>query len=398
MSKAGKNIHLTHINDTPILGGVEGTRDAIQYLLGLHGMLQGHTKNHIQTSTKFDGAPAIICGINPENGKFFVGTKGAFAKSPKLNYTNADIDRNHPGEGLAKKLKIALRYLPKLGIPGIFQGDMMYTSDDLKKETIEGIDYITFRPNTITYAVPIQSNLAAKIIKSKMGIVFHTEYRGDTIASMKASYSPNIGSLNQIKDVWFRDANIYNVAGTATFTAQETAQYTALMSSIGQLFRTISSRTLNYIASNAFINVQILAWTNSRVRAGSYIAEPKEHVRGLIAYIRAKMQAEVNAAKMPATIEKRKTEMQTVLRWYTQNSAELEKIFQLQNLLVQAKNMVIQKLNVLNNLSTFMHTSDGYKATSPEGFVVSDILKGNAYKLVDQLTFSNANFNAKKTW
>ncbi|MFM7856879.1 MAG: DUF6267 family protein, partial [Flammeovirgaceae bacterium] len=68
-------------------------------------------------------SPAIFTGINPENGKFFVGTKGVFAKNAKLNYTPEDIDENHPVPGLNKKLKIALEYLPELNIKGVIQGD-----------------------------------------------------------------------------------------------------------------------------------------------------------------------------------------------------------------------------------------------------------------------------------
>jgi hypothetical protein len=157
-SKEGKNLHLEHLEDEVLNGGVSGTRGAISFLQSLRDMLAGHaTGRTVNLTTKWDGAPAIFAGINPENGKFFVGTKGVFAQNAKLNYTNADIDANHPGEGLNVKLKIALKYLAELGIDGVMQGDMMFTSADLKTETIEGKSYITFQPNTIIYAVPADS-------------------------------------------------------------------------------------------------------------------------------------------------------------------------------------------------------------------------------------------------
>ncbi len=124
--KEGKNVHLEHIEDEVLNYGVAGARSAINFLQSLRDMLAGSSASKVNITTKWDGAPAIFAGINPENDKFFVGTKGVFNVNPKLNYTDEDIDRNHPGEGLNQKLKVALRYLPKLGIKGVLQGDMMF--------------------------------------------------------------------------------------------------------------------------------------------------------------------------------------------------------------------------------------------------------------------------------
>ena len=148
-SKENKNVHLEHIEDEVLNRGVNGTRDAIDFLRSLRDMLAGHSESKVNLTTKWDGAPAVFCGINPDNGKFFVGTKGVFNANPKLNYTDADIDANHPSEGLNAKLKVALRYLPKLGIKGVLQGDMMFTKGDLQPHIIDGEEYITFQPNTI---------------------------------------------------------------------------------------------------------------------------------------------------------------------------------------------------------------------------------------------------------
>jgi hypothetical protein len=225
---ADKNLHLEHLEDQVLNRGVDGAREAIDFLRSLRDMLAGHVEKPINITTKWDGAPAVFCGINPENGKFFVGTKGVFAKNAKLNYTEADIAKNHESEGLQEKLRICLRYLPKLGIKGILQGDMMYSKGDLKSQTIEGEKYITFTPNTITYAIPMkQTVLADRILKSHMGIIFHTEYHGKTMSSLKASFRIDIGYLNHTKDVWFRDASFVDQSGTATFTADETDRWIA---------------------------------------------------------------------------------------------------------------------------------------------------------------------------
>ena len=152
-----KNLHLEHLEDEVLNGGVNGTRSAINFLQSLRDMLAGSSKSRVDVTVKWDGAPAIFAGVNPENEKFFVGTKGVFAKTkPKLNYSIDDINTNHSG-GLADKLKVAFEVLSPLRWNGIFQGDMMFTSDDLKKETIDGQPYVTFQPNTIVYAVPYKS-------------------------------------------------------------------------------------------------------------------------------------------------------------------------------------------------------------------------------------------------
>ena len=157
-----KNTHLEHLEDDILNNGLAGGQNALRFLGSLMTMLQSNTRSSMNVTVKWDGAPAVFAGTNPDNGRFFVGTKSIFNKTPKINYTNADIDANHSG-GLADKLKIALKYFPALGIPGIWQGDLLYTSDDLKGADIDGDRVIIFTPNTITYAVDVRSKVARKI-------------------------------------------------------------------------------------------------------------------------------------------------------------------------------------------------------------------------------------------
>ena len=398
-SKENKNVHLEHIEDEVLNRGVAGARDAINFLRSLRDMLAGHADTKVNLTTKWDGAPAIFCGINPENGKFFVGTKGVFAKNAKLNYTDADIDSNHPAEGLNKKLKVALRYLPKLGIKGVIQGDMMFTKGDLKPHIIDGVEYITFQPNTIVYAVPTDSKLAQMMMAAQIGVVFHTSYTGKTIEDMKASFNIDINNFTTTKDVWFRDAYFVDASGTASFTEQETKDITYILSDLGNLFRTVNALTLNRIATNSIILTQIKTFNNSKVRAGQVITDTTKHVREMILSIEDKLNKEIIAAKRDDTKKKRITEKNELMRFYRTNATELKKIFDIQNGLVEAKNMIIKKLQQLKQVTgSFLRTDDGFKVTNPEGFVAVDKLKGNAVKLVDRLEFSQANFNAQKAW
>lgn len=398
-SKENKNVHLEHIEDEVLNRGVAGTRDAINFLQALRDMLAGHAESKVNVTTKWDGAPAVFCGINPENGKFFVGTKGVFAKNAKLNYTDKDVDNNHPAEGLNKKLKVALRYLPKLGIKGVLQGDMMFTKGDLKNETIDGTDYITFQPNTIVYAVPTDSKLAQMMRAAQIGVVFHTSYTGKALEDMKASFNIDINNLATTKDVWFRDASFVDASGTATFTEQETKQITNILSDIGNLFRGINPVVLNRIATTETIRTQIKTFNNSKVRAGQVIGDTFKHVRELTRSIEDKLNKEILSAKLDKTKQKRIAEKSELMRFYRNNATELKKIFDIQNGLVEAKSMVIKKLQQIRQVTgTFLKTDNGFKITNAEGFVAVDKLKGNAVKLVDRLEFSQANFNAQKAW
>ena len=91
--------------------------------------------------------------------------KSVFNVSPKLYKTNAEIDADLSG-ALNDKFKVALSEFSKLGIKGVLQGDLMFT-DDVSKETIDGISYYTFQPNTIVYAVPVDSNFGKIINNAK---------------------------------------------------------------------------------------------------------------------------------------------------------------------------------------------------------------------------------------
>jgi len=388
-----------HIEDEVLNRGVAGTRDAINFLQSLRDMLAGNASSKVNVTTKWDGAPAVFCGINPDNGKFFVGTKGVFNANPKLNYTDADIDVNHPSGGLNAKLKVALRYLPKLGIKGILQGDMMFSKGDIKTQTIGGEEYITFQPNTIVYAVPSDSKLARAMTSAQLGIVFHTSYTGKTFSDMKASFNIDINHLTSTKDVWFRDAYFVDASGTVTFTEQETKILTSHLSLAGTTFQSINALTLNRIASSEVVLTYIKTFNNTKVREGMEIKDTAAHTNDLIRWVEAKLNKDISDAKKEETKQKRIKEKTEIMRFFRGSARDLKNIFDLMNHLVASKNMIVGKLQQMKQVTnTFLRTDDGFKVTNPEGFVAVDKLKGNAVKLIDRLEFAHANFNAAKNW
>ena len=400
-----KNLHLEHIEDEVLNNGVDGTRQAINFLRGLRDMLAGSTKSgkQVRITVKWDGAPAIFAGTNPENKKFFVGTKGVFAKNAKLNYTPEDIDKNHPGDGyesLNYKLKLCLEYLPELNIKGVVQGDLMYIPEQLKDETIDGVDYLIFKPNTIVYAIPKESDLARQISASKLGIVFHTRYVGDSLPEMDANFDVDVSQMTQTPNVWFRDAEYEDVSGSASMTEKETAQITGILSGAGRLFRQLNPNILKYIQNHKDVNIQIKAYTNTKIREGRPIENPDAHARGLIVYLKQKFDKELNKLKTEKARLRKQQAQKEFLRFFQSNVRQLSQIFEMQNMLIACKMLILRKLEQVNTMTkTFLQDDDGFRVTNPEGFVAVDKLKSDQYvKLVDRLEFTRQNFNAAKNW
>ena len=390
-----KNVHMEHIEDLIFNEGVNGMRKAIYFLLDLRDMLAGHTKSKVTATVKWDGAPAIFAGIDPRDGKFFVAKKGVFNKEPKVYKTAADVDADTSGD-LASKLKIALTEFKKLGIKsGVYQGDLMFT-DDKKVETIDGEKYITFHPNTILYAVPFDSPLGVKIRNAKIGVVWHTTYTGSSFETMKASFGKTItDKFNDVSSIWMDDANYKDYSGTATFTAAETAKLTAILSEAGKLFTQVDGRLIDYISKDADLLMAVKTYNNTKVRAGEKITNTSAHVEGLFHYISDKYQKEIDSKKTEKSKQQWEEKKKKVMQLFAEHpKAEIAKIFDLSNLVVDAKQMIITKMNEAGHIKTFLKTTSGFRTTGVEGFVAIDHLTGGAVKIVDRMEFSKSNFSA----
>ena len=401
--KAGKNLHLEHIEDEILNFGVPGGRAAINFVQSLRDMLSGSARSSVNMTVKWDGAPAIFAGTDPSDGKFFVAKKSVFNVNPKLYKTNAEVDADVSGD-LNAKFKVALAEFSKLGIKGVIQGDLMFT-DDLSKETIEGISYYTFQPNTIVYAVPIDSALGKTINSSKIGVVWHTTYTGDNLQDMKASFGANISGLKTVSSVWMDDATYKDVSGKATMTAKETASVTKSLSNAGSAFQKINSPMLS-----KFLNLQntftgnlsgasLKTYNNSKVRQGKPVSNPKSHAQGYVSWVEDTFQKQIDKLKTQSrkdALENKKKEIARELQKHTSN---LTNVIAFQNHVVEAKMGIVRKLNTVKGLTnTFIKTANGFKVTNPEGYVAIDRISGNAVKLVDRMEFSFNNFTAIKAW
>jgi len=383
-----KNTHMTHLEDKVLYGGVNGTRQAIFALRDMRDMLSGKKEGNV--SVKWDGAPAIFAGTDPRDGQFFVAKKGIFNKNPKVYKTPAEIDADTSGD-LSAKLKDALKYLPALGIKGVIQGDFLFGRGDVKTKNIDGKKYVTFHPNTIVYAVPFEQS--SEIRAAKIGIVWHTTYTGKNFESMRASFGVDVKSLKKSLNVWSQDAFLRDVT-KATMTKSETDSVNETLSEIGTLFRSIAGSTLRELETNQELAQHIETFNNTYVRRGEIIKNEVAHAEKLIRWIKDKYQKEADKRKTEAGKSTQMKKRDDLLKFFSpKNKSNLVDMFRLQKLMVIAKLKLINKLNELQSLDTFVKTRKGYKVTGAEGYVAIDRLSGGAVKLVDRMEFSYNNFS-----
>ena len=389
-----KNTHLEHLEDDIINRGAKGGENAINFLKSVRNMLAG-SAGGVNMTVKWDGAPAIVCGVNPENGKFFVGTKSVFNKTPKINYTTSDIRRNHGGE-VAKKLQVCLANLSRLNIRGILQGDLLFT-DDLKLINIDGEKMISFTPNTITYAVPVDSDIGKRIAKARMGIVFHTSYSGKTMDSLSASFGTVRGAGN--RNVFLASAGYKETA--VMFNKRELSRFDAqIRMAEGSLSKAAPILDLMSRTSSAQLSVGFRLKTyfnyfikNSNSGMGK-VATMQEQFRD---YFNNILQAEIDAKKTPRGKERFIRAQKDGLRFIDRNKRALYFAIASHITLGNCKNTLLQKMNQIQSIGNFMRTSKGYRVTAPEGYVAVDKVAG-AVKLVDRLEFSRQNFTMPKGW
>ena len=401
--KAGKNLHLEHLEDEILNFGVDGGRAAINFLRSLRDMLAGGNRSAVNMTVKWDGAPAIFAGIDPEDDKFFVAKKSVFNVNPKLYKTEGEIDDDLSGT-LNSKFKVALQEFSKLGITGVFQGDLMFT-DDIETTTIDGKEYYTFQPNTIVYAALVDSDIGRIFNAAKIGIVWHTTYKGSSLPDMKASFGADISKLTKTSSVWMDDATYKDVSGKATFTEKETESVTAILSQTGKTFNKINGPKLRAFLklqdsmTGALAVASLKTYNNSKVRAGEKITNPAAHAKGYEKWVFDSIQKQIDKVKSDKA-KKKYTDMQKeYVREIKRHTVNLVQVITFQNLLVDAKSQIVNKLNSVKGLTdTFIRTGNGYKVTNPEGYVAIDRVSGDAVKLVDRMEFSFNNFTAVKAW
>ena len=388
--------HLEHLEDEMLNYGTDGCAAAVAFLKELRKML-GHQDSQGFMQTKWDGAPSVICGVHPYTKRFFVGTKSVFNKTePKLCFLPGDVDTYYTGD-LAEKLKFSLEYFSKLGIEGVVQGDLLYTSD-LKTETINGERLYTFRPNTITYGIPVDHPLGIAARQSKIGVVFHTHYTGDDLADMQARAGADVtGSREAL--VIKNDTPMHRVG----FSAAELRQFDNHVQKIERMC-SLAGDFLDDLVSNMgstgdkkfHISTYIKQFFNSEVRAGTQITNVDETVNALVNFYDEKMQKELAKIKTVANRTKKCALVYNSENYLLDNVYKFKTMIALYKEIQTLKQMVIDKLDHLEEFRTFVQTDNGYKVTTPEGYVMHK--DGSMIKFVNRFEFAFNNFTIQKQW
>tara|TARA_R110002012_G_scaffold317889_1_gene535155 strand:- start:1742 stop:3859 length:2118 start_codon:yes stop_codon:yes gene_type:complete len=381
------NTHLTHLEELVLTQGPKGYSMARAFLLELLETLKGNSRSKVSTSVKWDGAPAIFAGVNPENGKFFVGTKSIFNKVPKINYTPQDIIDNHGhAPGLVDKLTKALKYLPSLGIEKILQGDFMFDDEMLDITEIDGEPHYRFKPNTIVYAVPVDSDLGREIGQSKFGIVFHTTY--DSLDS-GASFGADVSNLSRPPGIWFDDAFFTDDTGTVTLTAGEEERVINLVKKADAINDKIDYNDLPFAMLNIYIN--------SEIKSGQFLEDPAESFQGFLQWYSDRLEKRVDKLKSEKGKMRAFQKGESELQSFEDKKSDILNLFEVSRLLFEAKNIFISKYNnAVYNTKHFVDDGSGdLVASNPEGYVAVDH-EGNGVKFVDRLEFSRANFMVDK--
>ena len=396
---AGPNKHLTHLEELILTNGKEGATRAIQYLQALTEVLDSDTPSAVNTTVKYDGAPAVIVGVDP-NGNFFVGSKSVFAKVPKINYSINDIKQNHShAPGLVDKLIQTFVHFKGVNFNSTYQGDFLFDDEIKEVNTIDGEDHVIFKPNTIVYAVPTDSEEGQKIVNAKIGVVFHTEYdvnldeQGVPRFTTK-KFGVDVTNINPGPSVYVKDAYFESDAGYVTLTDEETNLVTSYINSANQALSNI-----DFDAASEKMLANINTYINTEIRGGEFLGDGAVSFQKFVEWFTGRIDKQISTLKSDAGIARSTKAKDTLLSLVEAAREDILNIFEFQKAVKQAKDIFIQKYNNMMQGVSMKHylfePNGDLVVTEPEGYVAIDAT-GNAVKFVDRLEFSRANFAIDK--
>jgi len=393
---AGKNTHLAHIDDCIIIDGSKGGHDVVELLKLMSKFLSGNPGPGVKVTTKFDGAPAVICGIDPEDGKFFVGTKSVFAKDRKLCKSEEDVRSLYTGQ-LMEKLVASFNHLKQCGIKGVLQGDLMFTNDK-KEERIDGDNFVTFRPNTITYAAPTNSKLGREIKAAQLGIVFHTKYTGDSLDTMTASFNVSESDYRATPNVWIQRAEFNDISGVASMSPIERTEYeAAIRRTEGSLKQASSTLDLMQTGKKTLeIDTEFLKFFNNYVKAGSRIPSVDRAYNDFMIHLGKEYDKKIQPLKTLAAQEKKAHKFVKTIEFLEKHERGFKMVIASYMNIQYCKHILVDKMKKVSQLRLFVMVGGDYQVTSDEGYVA--ITSKGAVKLIDRLEFSRLNFSVEKLW
>ena len=392
--------HLEHIEDEVLNHGSAGCMASVSAMQELLRML-GKKPSSGYMQTKWDGAPSVVCGKHPVNGAFFVGTKSVFNKEmPKVCYDEEDVDM-HYGDAstdLRDKLKLCVKYFPSLNMDSVCQGDLLFTSD-VKSETVDGENLYTFKPNAITYGIPVDHPIGKRLGKSKIGIVFHTSYTGNDIATMTAR--AGAPKMKPTADVFLVDND--TPMDDISVDKSVLSKFEQNISIVESMCKT-SGDFLDHLVENMgttgdkkfHVASYLKQFFNAEIRGGKSIGNAQTTLKALGEFYHSKMMAIIDKLKADKTIMQRRQQMYTGMQYLEDNADKFTAMLTLYTKIIECKDLVMAQLDHLETFKTYVQTDMGYKVTNPEGYVLHH--NGDMIKLVNRIEFSYINFTLAKSW
>ena len=393
-----KNTHLEHLEDSLLMDGKQGAKDALTYLDDLCSMFVGVPNNHASVTVKWDGSPAIFCGKYPGSDRIFVATKSVFNKNAKINYTKEDVKKNHGhAAGLVEKLNSCLEYIPRMNPKGVYQGDLLFT-DDAEEGVIDGKKCIIFTPNKITYCIPEGDELYDKAKRAGFCVVFHTRYVGDSIDSLSARFGGDF-HLDEQHDILVISAETESLGSKSLISEKEIQKYrdtrkeTLKQIEIAGDLMDIMSEHINSSNNTWLLGPNMKIFFNKFVRDRKPVSNPDKFAQEFCDWWNARLKKEIASKKQPKSISKYKLHRRDGREIINDNMKELAALVTVYKSIQDAKLPFIDKLGATQTrFGTFFKKEDGYQITKPEGYVAIQYGK-YAYKIVDRLTFSAENLN-----
>lgn len=385
-----RNEHIEHIEDLVISDGYFGTKMAIALMRDLNDL----NRNRFDISIKWDGAPAIFAGNDPQDMKFFIATKSIFNERPVVYKSLDAITRSAVSPGLKEKLLITFKNLSLYPLTDIVQGDLLY-ANDLDVETIDGVSHYTFRPNTIVYAVPCDSAMGASIRNSQIGIAWHTAYKGHSISKLRLNYDYNLSELRNSDSVFaeFPKANVPNeIAPDVKYKVDN------ILNKVHELLEALGYRVNNFASAQAklassYYSATCKAYINNMI---THDLENDTSASGYTKWYDDKLKLKISTVKNNTLW---KTMRSTLLASTT--SETIANIMRIRSYIRAAKLLIIKELDIAmhsEQLKTYKRTSTGLASTPHEGYVIRDLKSNSVAKLIDRSEFARLNFNSIKTW
>ena len=382
-AEGAKLKHIHHAEDRPLFHGAKGFEHAHQALSKAHEHLASGKNDHSVT-TKYDGSPAVVYGHHPESGKFFVASKSAFNKNPKINHTHEDIEKHHGhAPGLADKLHAALEHLPKVAPKkGVFQGDLMHQGQKSQHNPKGDVEVkgkkASYTPNTITYTH--SGPEAEKVKNSRLGIVTHTQYHGKDLASMSAKPLTGNAGFKEHPDVHQQHPTFD--AGKADYTAKHQATTQKHLEAAKQIHDTHGVKMYGAVhPTHSGEAGHLGTYINHTVRTG----ETPTH-KGLQQHITSHYEKAAFKLKTPANQEKKRAEGASHVQHIEQNKEHYGNLLKMHGHLQAAKNNMV---SVMDKSHTGVEHHINGKATNPEGYVVHH--DNEPTKMVNRAEFAKAN-------